>query len=180
MLWLFSVRKLLACYVLSVYVLRFIYEYISPSLCWTVSNKPSDSQSDCSQRVQPQALLPHTCTHTDTSARVKEGTGFCSVYTGRMATILLEYYPPVFLSTPPPSSIYSLPQSPLSSAVSMSLFHTSSSSVCPTSLPHPPHFSLFSISRFTAKPRHAAALQLNLSFTESDTCLRISKCNLLF
>lgn len=116
-----------------------MYEHLSPSLCWTVSNKPSDTQSNCSQRVQPQALLPHTCTLADTSACIKESTGFFfSIYTGHVATIHLQYYPPVSLSSPPSSS-----RSPLSSAVSISLFHSSSSSVCPTS---PPTTLLISVS----------------------------------
>lgn len=115
---------------------------ILPCLSGSVSNKSSDSQSNCSQRVQPQALLLRTHAH---AWSLSKSTGFCSGYSGHISTTLLQFCPPVSLATSPPPSILSP-----SLTVSVSSFPTPSYfclSVCPTA---PPSL-LFAISSFTVK-----------------------------
>lgn len=92
--------------------------------------------------------LTHSHMHTPESACVKKSTGFCSIYSGHISTILLQFCPPVLLAS-------------LTFPLHLSFLTVSSQHccqhffifLCPASLPLSPLSSLClsAISRFPAK-----------------------------
>ena len=72
---------------------------------------------------------PRLCCRTHTHTRLpelKKALAFCYVYSGHISTILLQFWPSVFLATFP-SSLSPFSQSLFSIAVSISSFHSPSS-----------------------------------------------------
>lgn len=135
-----------------------MYKHFSPSLYWSVSNKPSDSQSNCSQRVQPQALLPRTHTHSlhELKKVLASAQYILAISQPHFCNFALQSFWPLFS---PPSMLS------LSLAVSISSFHTPSIfclSVQPLLLfPPSPFLSLRNIqshSKVTASPQPASSV----------------------
>lgn len=150
--------KLLPFYMWSVIVnlvhaLWGSYTSISLSLCWSFSNKQSDSQSNCSQRVQPQASLLHTHTQTHTRPRqpeLKKAQALSSVYAGLISATFMQFRLPAISAI----SLFSINLFYVSFQVFCHQFLILCCSLPPVWLyEHAPipHFHQFAISRFTMR-----------------------------